>query len=90
MKMYGLTHSKHGLLGLCIYPNGDNAEFCNSTTVTLEKWYPGQALYLVSDQDIALSVIDNPPEWYNSTVECPRHDYPSRDLHIYEIEVPDN
>lgn len=88
MKIFGLKHKTLGILGLSITSN-DDAEFCNQTSVSLEKWYPGSPIFFVETFEKAQFVKENSTPWYNSTIEHPEHSFKSKDLKIFEVEVPD-
>ena len=82
---YAIKHKKYGLLGISVTPNGDDAEFCNSTSVefTPDNEHP----WLTQDLKVLKDIIENPVPWYNSGTDRPSYSYKINDVKIIEINI---
>lgn len=89
MKLYGLKHKKDGILGISISSNGDDADFCNETSVHLQKFYVGGVIYLATMEDVK-KTLNEDIKWYNSTSSTPcLSDYKIKDLMIFAVDIPE-
>jgi len=90
MKLFGIKHSKYGPLGLYVDPNDVDSDFCNPTRVALTQADDEHPLYLVRDVELVKEVINNPPEWYNSSCRKPEHKFKKSLLSIFEVDFTDS
>lgn len=73
-------------LGISITPNGDDAEFCNSTTVSLCSWEPPHAF---ASRANAEKCLKEQVDWFNSSPQCPmQKDYDLENCEIIEVVLP--
>lgn len=70
-----------------ITPNGDDAEFCNSTTVDLYFTEAPDVLWLAKEVPNIAKMIE--VGWYNSSIETPRISASVKitDLEIVEVNI---
>lgn len=89
MKYFGLKHKKEGILGVHIVSNGDDAEFCNETSVYFSSYE--QVPWLIKKKDYIEDVLKGEHvAWYNSSIEKPENSsFKIKDLEMYEVEIPD-
>jgi hypothetical protein len=87
MKYYALKHKKYGLLGISVSSNGDDAEFCNPSTVTLD--WGNDEIWLTKDKNAVEKVLDGEGvPWYNSDISRPElGSLKSKDIEIVEVEI---
>lgn len=80
MRLYTLRHKKEGWFAkFIVRSNGDDAEFCNDTSVELCRH--GDNIWVSTSRDIAERVASASVPWYNSSVDWPEHQ------HAGELEV---
>jgi len=84
---YALKHKKYGLLGVSISSNGDDAEFCNESTVSLSN--DEENPWLSSNKANVDKVLDGKGvPWYNSDMNTPQLSmFKSKDIEIIEMEI---
>jgi hypothetical protein len=86
MDKYGLRGKKSGrMVGFSESSNGDDAEFCNETTVTLSIDEP--SIWLVDDPQQAEWVRCNTTGWYNSDYATPNHNFKPDELETVKIHI---
>jgi hypothetical protein len=84
---YALKHNKYGLLGVSVSSNGDDAEFCNESTVTLSTHEENP--WLSSNKTNVDKVLDGEGvPWYNSDMNHPElGSLKAKDIEIIEVEI---
>ena len=84
MDLYALklkTSSK--LLGFSVTSNGDDAKFCNSTTVELNA-FSDDVWVATSLKAVTNAMIST--DWYNSSFEHPLHNFKPEELEIVHFK----
>lgn len=80
MKLFALRHKTEGwFAGFTVASNGDDAEFCNDTTVELERY--SNAIWVTTSKEVADKVAVTDTPWYNSCPESPSNRF------VGELEV---
>ena len=80
MKLYTLRHKKEGWFAkFTVRSNGDDAEFCNDTSVELDRY--GDNIWVSTSRESAEKVASTLVPWYNSSVDSPEHNF------VGELEV---
>lgn len=62
---------KGKLVGVDITSNGDDAEFCNRTSVQLDEY--SDDVWVTTNRAVAEKVIRESTPWYNSSMYSPEH-----------------
>ena len=84
--MYGLrVKGNNELLKVECLGNEDHSN-CGSYQATLEKYF-GDIVWLTEHKDVAESVMNNPPSWYNSDLETPQHSMDASLLEVVEVTL---
>jgi len=72
--LYALMHKDtKKLVGFYSTPNGDDAEFCNESTVTLYEL--SDEIWVTTNKEVAERVSTNTVPWYNSDYNSPKNPY---------------
>lgn len=83
---FGLRNKKTGkLLGYEVKSNGNDAEFCNESTVYLEE--NDGNIWTCDSPKHAEYVRQFSTEWYNSSIRSPVNNYDAEDLEIVKFET---
>lgn len=87
MIFYGIKEKKTGkILGVECSGNPSDADFCGSYEASL--YASNDTPWFHSNKERVQKIIDNPPKWYNSSVDSPQHSYKPEELEIFEVEIP--
>lgn len=88
MNLYAIKHIPSGkFLSISVCSNGDDAEFCNDTTVQFELGSMYGVFWSTSDYSLAQKVIRESVPWYNSGIEQPMHKFPAGSLEIVTFNM---
>lgn len=87
MKYFGILFNGKAL-GFSETSNGDDAEFCNPTSVELEE--NSDRVWLVKDRKDAEKAMVTETPWYNSCYQNPENPFLKKQdkLAIFEVEIP--
>ena len=88
--MFAILNTKTNQLAtLSFSSNGDDAEFCNNTTCTIDFYYG--AFFIAKTREEAENVLTNNEDWFNSSASSPKWGYDFRknlpNLKVVELQI---
>lgn len=85
MLLYALRHLPTGmLLSISVRGNGDDADFCNDTSVEFELASGDDIIWTTPSIKDALAALVEDTPWYNSTTSSPQNPF-AGELELVEL-----